>query len=405
MCQITTQAAKAAGPEAGSALVWSVFFVALTSGMLIAHSFEMSANRRTMDTRFGRVDRVRTIATSGLTEAAAYLRRQPTQPVLQFAPQLEPSADPPLRDTIDPSIGLVREFQIHAGLWGRYEVRNEEAIDVSASYAEPPGTVWDVGARGYLYERLDPDKPFDRAPNRVISSRRLRTEIRGLPVDLPANAAVILLDPNAIAMLGNGFVFGGSDPAVAYKKPPPGPLPIFDASITGTPTAIEIDGLSLGTTDLFRLQSEKIRNLSDLVITSARQLPRKVIKDMVVFAPTNLDLEPANASLRGRMLLMVDGDMIANAGNNSDFSGIVFVHGNMQIKGPFRFRGTLVIGGQLDIGGTGEQVSIEYSASEVAALRAALSRYRVSRDLRPAASSGAFADPSDLDLDFDAALR
>ena len=38
------------GSERGSALVWALFFVSLTVGILVAHSLEMSANRKTMDT-------------------------------------------------------------------------------------------------------------------------------------------------------------------------------------------------------------------------------------------------------------------------------------------------------------------------------------------------------------------
>src|SRR5262249_26770108 len=162
------------------------------TGVLIAHSLEMSANRQKMDTRYRRIDLAKNVAESGLTEGAAYLRRQPTQPVVAFAPQRDPSADPPLDETLEPSVSLVREVEVSAGLWGRYEIRKDQAIDVSANYSEPPGTVWDVEARGYLYELVDGQKHFDQRPNRILSEQKVRTEMRGLPVQVPTNAAVVL---------------------------------------------------------------------------------------------------------------------------------------------------------------------------------------------------------------------
>jgi hypothetical protein len=398
--------------ERGSALVWALFFVTLITGVLIAHSLEMSANRRTMDTRYRRVDLAKNVAESGLTEGAAYLRRQPTQPVTVFAPQLDLAADPPLNETLDPSIGLVREFEVSAGLWGRYEIRKDQALDVSPNYGEPPGTVWDIEARGYLYERTDAQKRFDQRPNRVISEQKVRTEMRGLPVQVPAPSAVVVMNPSQVTMLGNAEILGNGMPAIGYCKPA-GALvvPVLDVTITGSPLSIAINDLSIAVKDVFGVRSEQVRNLSDIVLASPRQIYGHVANDIAVYAPGGLTLPAAGAALRGRMLLFVDGDFTAMSGNNSDFSGVLYVTGNAAIEGPFRFRGAMIVAGTLRVGQTSsgwvsaqDLVSIGNDQTAVQKLREALARYRISKDMRPSTSKGAFADPADL-RDLDAVVR
>jgi hypothetical protein len=384
------------GRQDGSVLVWALFFVALTTGILVSHSFEMSANRRAMDTRYRRVDLANTIAESGLTDATAYLRRQPVQPVVSFAPQLDLTADPPVNETSDPSLGLVREFEVHGNLWGRYEVRNDDAIDVSANYGEPPGTVWDVGARGYLYEVQDGSKAFDQAPNRVISTQAVRTEVRGMSLNLPTTSAIVVDDPSQVQMLGNAGVDGAGGPAVAYKKPLIPILPILDTTIVGLPTSVPILGLDLSVPSIFGMREDKLRSLADIVMFSPRQLQGRVINDQSVYIPGSLQLDPGGLSLRGRMLLAINGDFVASQGNNSDFSGVVYVKGDAVFEGPFTFSGTIIIGGQFKIGGSSDSVTIKADPTTVTALQSALSQYRISREKRPTASTGAFAVPSDL---------
>jgi formylmethanofuran dehydrogenase subunit C len=111
------------------------------------------------------------------------------------------------------------------------------------------------------------------------------------------------------------------------------------------------------------------------------------------------------------MLLFVDGDFTAMSGNNSDFSGILYVTGNAVIEGPFQFRGAMIVAGTLKVGqtssgwgGAPDLVSIVNDQTTVQKLRDALARYRISKDMRPSASKGAFADPADL-RDIDAVVR
>ena len=118
--------------EEGSILVWALLFSIITSAMIISHSTYMAANRREMHVRYENVSLADSFARSGLVDSLAWFQRQPTQPVQTFTPQLTPEGDPPLFDTLDPTIGLVREFEVRGNLWARYEARTNEAFDISS---------------------------------------------------------------------------------------------------------------------------------------------------------------------------------------------------------------------------------------------------------------------------------
>lgn len=398
------------GRERGSALVWALFFVSLTVGILVAHSLEMSANRKTMDTRYRRIDLAQSVAESGLTDAASYLRRQPSQPVVSFTPQRNLQSDPPVDDTLEPEVGLVREFEVHGSLWGRYEVRTDEAIDVSAAYGESPGTVWDLGARGYLYERVDPSRPFDKKPNRLLSTQTLRTEVRGITLRLPSLSALVVGDPSSLQILSNGSIDGGGSSGIAHlakpddddddakgkkdeedeeedekaKDNPSRAAPSFGSSVTGSPASLPLTATKLDVTSVFGMREEQLRSVADLVVFSPKQLAGRVMQDQAVYVPNGLEITSDDHALRGRMLLAVKGDFVASEGNDSDFRGVLYVSGNAQIEGPFRFEGTMIVAGRVKIGGSDDEVRIRARPEIVSQLQNSLSQYRAGRDQRPA---------------------
>ena len=438
----TLSPAQPRNDEGGVALIWALFFVSLTTGVMLAHSIEMTANRQTMDTRYRRVELAQQVASSGLTDATSYLRRQTIQPVANFTPQLDLQADPPVNETLDPSIGLVREFEIHGSLWGRYEVRSEEAVDLSNNYEQPAGSVWDVGARGYLYEVVDPQVAYDEQPNRILSVFAMRTEIRGFQMRLPADAAVIIPDPDNLTLLNNSEVVSDSGIAVAYQRQTKrSAAPSLDDSVTGSPVTQQLAALDLDLATVFGIREDKFQSFADVVLETPKPLrqrrpgrlrkegyangrrersgarrgyrhrrglhpgrrydngevdPVRELHDQAAYAPRSLTLSGDELSLRGRMLLVINGDLHAEAGNNSDLSGIVYVKGDAMIEGPFTLRGTLIVSGSLTVGGSAQEVHIEAAPTEVTAIQNALSRYRLSRDSRPMSKSGAFVLPKDL---------
>lgn len=376
--------------ERGSSLVWALFFVSLTTGILVAHSLEMSANRKTMDTRFRRVDLAQSVAESGLTDAIAWLRRQPVQPVQAFEPRRDLTAEPPVDETLDESIGLVREFEVNGSLWGRYEVRTSEAIDVSARYGETAGTVWDLGARGYLFERIDPNRRFDQKPNRLLSSQTMRTEARGLSLRLPNASAVTLKDSRTLEVLSGTLIDGSGGPALCYDLARSGgSILAATAELVGTPSILPLGSVSLDLQTVFGLREDQLRATADVVVESPRQLQGREFRDQLVFVPGDIELDSALDGLRGRMVLAVAGNFTAPEFNNSDFRGVMYVGGALVLEGPFHFAGTLVVAGPMKVGGSADQVVIRYDPAEVTAIQDSLSQYRSTNEVRPSADGGA----------------
>src|SRR5262245_58891014 len=112
------------------ALIWSLFAAVVTSGIIVAGTTTFLAIDKLGTAEF-RVDgQARAVAEAGMTDSLAWYRRQTVQPVATFAPQRNLVATPPLNETDDPAIGIVREYEINMpSLWGRYEVRKPVAAE------------------------------------------------------------------------------------------------------------------------------------------------------------------------------------------------------------------------------------------------------------------------------------
>ncbi|HWS72794.1 MAG TPA: hypothetical protein VN605_11800, partial [Thermoanaerobaculia bacterium] len=107
-------------------------------------------------------------ASAGLTNALSWFVHQRTQPVTSFNPVLDPNGVcphtpahvPPLNDTDDASIGIVRSYSIQdvGRVWGRYEVRKTVVTDVSRRRGQSTnGAIWQIDSVGYVYVRNDPN--------------------------------------------------------------------------------------------------------------------------------------------------------------------------------------------------------------------------------------------------------
>jgi len=138
------------------------------------------------------------VARSGLIDAFSWFRRQPTQPVVDFAPTRDEAAVPPVLDTDDPSLGLIREFQMSGSIWARYEVRltdpNKPLMtvrDVSAlrGYAGA-GQAWTLSCWGIVFRKADPEKAYNETPNLILGTAWAFTEIRRVTLSPPGEAAI-----------------------------------------------------------------------------------------------------------------------------------------------------------------------------------------------------------------------
>ncbi|MHC5065656.1 MAG: LbetaH domain-containing protein [Planctomycetota bacterium] len=370
--------------ERGSAIPWALLFITIITGMVIYHAGFLAANRRMGDVQNRLTPLASSFADSGLTDALSWFTKQETQPVPVFDPQLDPAADPPVLDTLDPRIGLVREFEVRGKLWGRYEVRKSSTIDISKeSGMSASGSVWDVGSIGMLYERVDPKKAYNEYPNRIISRTSMRTEIRGIPMTPPAPAAIGVTDPETISILPGGKVLGGDKPAFSYPPTtdPTNEVMPVPGVITGTPTTVELANFDSSAEKVFKMSLYKLKEFANLVVPSVDGLPEEIRNDRVVFVNGDLNLA-AGRRQRGRMLLIVNGSLIADNGNDTDIEGLVFVTGDASLGGGFKLKGSMLVKGSFAIGGGIQAAQVSYDQSAIDALKSALSRYRASRSRR-----------------------
>jgi hypothetical protein len=402
--------------EEGSVLVWALLFVVITSGMVISHSLRLSSQRRDLDALFDRKVLARSVASSGVVDALAWFREQATQPVRNFTPQFDPAGDPPALDTIDPALGLVREFEIRGNLWGRYELRNAEARDISAERGiNGNGKAWGLQVRSFVYRIADPEKPFDEAPNRVVAADTLSTEFCSLGLSLPALAPIAAQDPEAVTFFENVIINGGSQPGMVHGDGPtdtkdysdpgetalPGeigdvaavsPFPIRISvdpilsplsTLVGNPPKLRAPTLGIDITRIFGVRADELRAFSDFVGSNVAEIEKAGGGGRLVFVPGDLIIDQGiqlDASV-----LVINGSLgVPSNPEPTVIRGIVYVEGDAKILGNFKLEGSLIAKHRLVLGesGGGAPVEIQYSAPLVQRLQASLRDYRVRRGMQ-----------------------
>lgn len=396
--------------ERGAAMVWAMLFVVITSGMIVAHAAHMASVRKELDARYDRKTMADSVVRSALTDTVGWFQSQAEQPVTEFAPALDPYGDPPRYETIDPRTGLVREFEIRGNLWARYEVRQEEVVDVSSQRGvETPGSVWAIGVRSYVFRIVDARKSFDEAPNRVVAQSSASTELRGMSLALPANGAISVQDPGTVVLGSNAVVDGGTKPGLTYGDGPTralvmptydldqveellSPVPLYTspdpvvaplATVSGTPSAVRLPAMTIDPVRVFRLRTDEMSAFADVIWMPGRnRLPPDVRGSFV--------LVPGSATIDGEdldgVVLFVDGDLhvAAVSGGTTTIRGIVFVTGNATIDGDFRLDGSLSVMGELRLGdGVSPPAVVVYDQAAVDAVRDALRSYRLRRGSMP----------------------
>ncbi|HSP33463.1 MAG TPA: hypothetical protein VLU46_04005, partial [Thermoanaerobaculia bacterium] len=85
----------------------SLVLVTLTAGIVVVQ-FSGKITQRQLTEQGQALN----AAQAGLTEGLSWFRRQTTQPVTNFAPVLDTAGPPPILDTENSALGLVREYPI-----------------------------------------------------------------------------------------------------------------------------------------------------------------------------------------------------------------------------------------------------------------------------------------------------
>ena len=396
---IPTLSTQRPNPERGAALVVAVFFTIIVVGLTLVGAVSLTSHRMKTKTNWVVQTQAVQAARSGLAESLSWLRRQTTQPVTVFNPVLNQAANPPVLDTIDPEIGLVREFEVTDAIWARYEVWKEwagdpdparrakrvqfQCQDISeATAGGSPGMVWRLRSLGYIYRRVDPNTAYNLPPNRVIASQLMETDVRRVVITLPGLAALCVGDGNSCHINTGGRIYGMNGSAILY---PPN---------TGTPTT---GGGSvnrvIGTVaqqanwddsyeHVFGMSETELAGLAHMIVTDMNDFPVPIPSMTLVVVDTGTTIQfDSSHPLLGSGMVVAKGHVALSQGSNSNFSGLLYVDGNLTMRDPSEINGAVVVTGDCTIQGSHDFSTIRYDHAIIDAMMTSFGNYQRSKPL------------------------
>jgi hypothetical protein len=326
-------------------------------------------------------------ASAGLTNALSWFVHQRVQPVTTFSPQLDPNGVcphtpahvPPVNETDDPAIGIVRSYAIQdvGRVYGRYEVRRTAVTDVSRRRGQTSnGAIWQIDSVGYVYVRNDPNSGPGVNGNMVLARRTMRTEIERLSLTLPANAALSAISGTNVNLSASARVRGGAS-GIGIAYPPSTGTPTMRGSVTGNP-AQNTTTNSFALKDVFGVTQQELIGMADLVVDDESQLPDPLPSMALIVIKGNATFN-AQRHLAGSGILIVLGNLILNPQSDAFFNGVVWVGGNLVIAPPASVSGAIVANGNVDFTGGSEVAEVDYDASILDQIRLQKGNYLASR--------------------------
>lgn len=383
--------------ERGMALVVALLMSIVVVGTVVTGSLLLRAFTSKTQSAFVAHSQAVGAARSGLAESLSWLRRQTSQPVTAFAPQLDAAATPPLLDTTDPDIGIVREFRIGGSTWARYEVwkawpgdpdptrlawrQQFQCEDISQPRAgTSPGTVWRLRSLGYVFRRESAAVPFDTAPNTVLASQFAEVEVRRMAISLPGQAAVNVRDGNSCHINTNGRIVGGVGAGIFYPQGTGSPTtgPPSGNRVTGTPPLAAATTYDDSYEAVFGMTLAELNALADLRVTAAADFPSPVPSNSIVIAEMSSLHFDSSTPLLGTGIVIVRGNVVMQPGSNSNFSGLLYVDGNLTVRAPSEINGSVVCTGNMTVQGASDFATINFDDGVLNSLLGNLGNYRVS---------------------------
>lgn len=382
--------------ERGVALILAVLFTIVVVGITISGTLILRSHQAKTKINFVTHGQSVQFAKSGLIEALGWLRKQTSQPVTAFEPHLQPSSTPPVLDTIDPEIGIVREFQITESIWGRYEVwkrwdadpdserrawrQKMQCLDVSDPRGHlSPGSIWQLRSLGYVFRRVDENAAFNEAPNQVLGQELAEVEARRLALQPPGQAALCCRTGSGVRVMTRGRVLGGTAAAGLYYLNGSGTVTVSGtgATLTGTPARSAATTYDDSFNTVFGVSLDQLKAMADYVVTTTTGFPNPVPIDTVVVSLVGQSYTAAYP-LKGTGVVVVTGNTTINAGSYSSFSGLLYVQGNLTIREPCEIQGAVVVTGSITVQGNLDYATIQYDDDILQHLRQELGTYRLS---------------------------
>jgi len=372
--------------DKGTILVWVMVAMTMLSGLMFAGLTALQNTSTLVQSNMEYYGQATSVAKAGLLDALGWFQRQTGQPVIAFTPQLNLGAVPPINDTDDPTIGIVRDIEIDSSLnlYGRYEVITSTVQDVSAQRGLiGNGTIWYIECIGYLYKRLDQYKAFSATPNYVLTSVKMATEIRRISMVLPAYAALCSHTPASTNINTKTVINGGTHYDIAYPSGAGAPTIAGGATVTGTPQAPQAITSTLyydTCTQVFGLSESDLQSIADFYVTAVNQLPNTIPDYTIVFFNGSATFD-ATHPLKGTGIFYITGDLTIAASSNSDYNGIIYCKGVYTQHGPSMMDGSIVTQGTVTIDSTTDVSEIDYDSKVLQQVQNYTGQYRLNKGI------------------------
>lgn len=373
--------------ERGAALILLVFASSVILMLLMAIHIMTLTSGRALRRQLVSKGQAMNAANAGLTEGLSWFVHQRQQPVTEFDPKSDPDGvcthtprhSPTVFESEDPSIGIVRSFEITGSgrLWGRYEVKRTAVADMSARRGKPvAGTIWQLESEGIVYVRNNRSLPPDERPNWILARRTMRVDIQRLAIQLPANAAVFASQGNFINVASPSKIQGGSS-GIGAAYPPSTNSPLGGGTISGNPAQNTTTG-GFRLEQIFGVTQNELLSMADVVVDDETQLPEPMPDMALVVIRGNATFN-ATRQLRGSGILVVLGNLILNPQSDAFYSGLIWVGGNFTMTPPGVISGAVVSAGRAQLTGGSEVAEVNYDPAILEQIRLQLGNYLYSR--------------------------
>jgi hypothetical protein len=380
--------------QSGQALLSTVIVMSLLLLALLTVLTQVQVGNRLIGRQLTYQGQAINAAEAGLADGLSWFRRQTVQPVRNFVPIVNASTNPPTNDSEDPSIGIVRTYQISAPgrLMGRYEVRIGDptkgigVLDITqqkGKTSSSPGTVWQLESVGYVWVQNDNTKAYNVDPNVIISTQTARTEIQKLGVNLPdGGAALFSAQCGPVNVTSRTKVQGGQGIGVSCRN---GSGLITNNGVVTGATPIKQNSVApYDVQAVFSVTTQELLGLADVNVTSVNQLPANLPSMSLIVVRGNANFTAARP-LVGSGIMVVFGNLNVAMNSNASFSGVIYVTGTVNIGEPSLISGALICannaasGNSVVLNSSSDVVEVDYDPSMITQINQQMGQYRYSR--------------------------
>jgi hypothetical protein len=380
--------------ESGQAVIAATIILSLVLLALLTMLTQVQLSNKLVARQLTYQGQSANAAQAGLVDALSWFRRQ-GKVVTTFNPTVNPAANPPINDTDDTSIGIVRTYQVSGPgrLMGRYEVRygvpaaGTGVLDVSASKGRSAtggaaGTVWQLESVGTIWVQNDSTKPgYNTSPNVVLSQQTFRTEIQRIAVTLPDGGEALYSGNCDKVTIGTKTKIEGG-PAIGISCHSGGGLGIVkNGIITGTTQTKTNSVAAYDIPSVFGVTKQELQGLADVNVTQITDLPATLPSMSIIVI--NADAVFTNARpLVGSGILVVFGNLTLSSGSDSDWNGVIYATGNIAIAEPSLVSGAIISASStstMTINSGSDISEVDYDPSMIGQINAQMGQYRFSR--------------------------